>query len=386
MEIKYVGYYCTEKNTDAYISPAAVEKMTYIAESLVKTGHDVEIISLSGVGRKRFNRRTGKELGTGRKLTYISALPRTNAIFRRINASWTKIGLFLYLLKAVKRKELILVYHSVLFPDIWRMIQKIKKCTICLEVEEIYQDAQKMSKGLRKREYRAFQWADAYIFPTDVLAQKLNASARKPYLVVHGSYKLQEKKESIFKDGLAHVVYAGTFDQKKGGAKIAIEAGKYLGNNVHMHIIGFGSQQETEQIIQMISECSRKAECQITYDGCKMGEDYIRFIQSCDVGLSTQKSENKLNETSFPSKILSYLSNDLNVVTSDLKVVRESAVGDLVLYYSSDNPQQIALVIEKALEMEHYGRERVRKLDQVFSVELGKMIERLSERTEDDEI
>ncbi|MFT4104647.1 MAG: hypothetical protein QM657_02720 [Lacrimispora sp.] len=376
MKIKYIGYYHTNQTTDAYISPAAVEKMTYIADSLEKNGYEVEIISLSGIGKKAFNFRISEE--NKRKIIYLSSLPRTNGLFRFINNWWLQFGLFCYLMRYAKKNDILLIYHSVAYAHIWRIIQKLKKCIICLEVEEIYQDAQELGNRHKKREYQAFEWADSYIFSTNLLEEKLNAHHKKQYIIVHGNYKVQEEKANIFVDDYIHVVYAGTFNQKKGGAIMALEAGKYLGRNYHLHIIGFGTKKEIDDLIQKVHENSRTAQCKITYDGCKMGEEYIQFIQSCHVGLSTQKSDNELNDTSFPSKILSYLSNDLNVVTGTIKVVQESAIGDIIFYYTTDEPNEIAGAIEIAAQrVERSGKKRIYELDRSFVTELGKMFEKL---------
>lgn len=378
MKIKYIGYYCTDKNTDAYISPAAVTKMTYIAECMKKAGHEVEIVSLSGIGKKKFNFKRSIIPENLIKVTYVSSLPRKNPVLRLLNSWWTYCSLFWYLLRQVKKGDILLVYHSVGFVNIWRGIQKIKGCKICLEVEEIYQDAQEMKAVLRKREYKAFQWADAFIYPTNLLELKTNTGHDKPYVIVHGSYRLPAESESVFEDQLVHVVYAGTFNQKKGGVTIAVKTGEFLRENYHLHVIGFGNEQETEQVLQLIEYTDQKSKCHITYDGCKMGEEYDRFMQSCQIGLSTQRSDNELNDTSFPSKILSYLSNDVQVVTAKIKVVEESAVGDIVYYYTEDEPREIAKIVELAAHRSNKnGRKRLIELDMKFERELDELLKQL---------
>ena len=48
------------------------------------------------------------------------------------------------------------------------------------------------------------------------------------------------------------------------------------------------------------------------------------------------------NETSFPSKILTYFSVGLNVVTCNIKVLKISELEKILNFYNEDDPQSIA--------------------------------------------
>ena len=97
-----------------------------------------------------------------------------------------------------------------------------------------------------------------------------------------------------------------------------------------------------------IQELSKVCECGISYDGLLTGEDYIRFLQSCDIGLSTQNPEAAFNATSFPSKILSYMASGLQVDNIRIPAVEGSAVGNRVSYYDRQTPAEIARAILSA--------------------------------------
>jgi hypothetical protein len=66
------------------------------------------------------------------------------------------------------------------------------------------------------------------------------------------------------------------------------------------------------------------------------------MLQKCHIGLSTQNLNATFNDTSFPSKVLTYLSNRLNVVSAKIPVVEQSCVGEWVSYYSKQTPKSIA--------------------------------------------
>ena len=96
------------------------------------------------------------------------------------------------------------------------------------------------------------------------------------------------------------------------------------------------------------------------------GEDYIRFIQSCDIGLSTQNPDAAFNATSFPSKILSYMANGLRVVSIRIPAIERSAVGNEVMFYNEQTP-----------EVELGGRDSkavIEQLDLKFKEELARLI------------
>ena len=66
------------------------------------------------------------------------------------------------------------------------------------------------------------------------------------------------------------------------------------------------------------------------------------FIQKCDIGLSSQNPDGQYNTTSFPSKVLMYLSNGLSVVSIDIPVLRDSKVTKCIFYAKSKEGKDIA--------------------------------------------
>lgn len=139
-------------------------------------------------------------------------------------------------------------------------------------------------------------------------------------------------------------MYAGTFDPRKGGPTTTTTT-RWLPENYHVHILGFGSENDTKELCALIEETNEASAATVTYDGLLSGEDYIRFLQKCQIGLSTQNPDAAFNDTSFPSKILSYMANGLRVVTVRIPAIEGSAVGDDVIYYEEQTPEKIAQAI-----------------------------------------
>jgi glycosyltransferase involved in cell wall biosynthesis len=244
---------------------------------------------------------------------------------------------------------------------------------LILEVEEIYGKIIP-SKIFDRQENKIIEAADKYIFSTEMLKAKLNQN-EKPYSVIYGTYQVEEDRSVKFDDKKIHVVYAGTFDPRKGGALAAAAAAEFLPENYHVHIIGFGSKEQIEKLQDTVDSINKKSKATVSYDGLLRGEDYILFLQKCHIGLSTQNPDAEYNDTSFPSKILSYMANGLRVVTIRIKAIETSAIGDKVYYYEKQNPKDIAeAILSIDLNEPYDSRKILKELDAKFSTEIKALL------------
>lgn len=350
-KIKYVSYYAEAGNPqNRNIVLAATNKIDYICEALNNLGYEVYIISASGTRDKdKFHKGRFIQLGEKKFLRTFFTFPWGSKFQKLLSILSCNMGVFLELLKT-KKGEKVLVYHSLGYMNLINLLHRIKKFHLILETEEIYSDVIGNEK-LRKKEVEYLRSADSYIFPTKLLNEELNVKD-KPAIYIHGTYRVEEdRKCKIFeadkqnKDKLTiHCVYAGTFDPQKG-AKTAVAAATYLPACYHIHIIGFGNKMDTENIKIFITKIAKESKAKVTYDGLLSGEDYIQFIQNCDIGLSTQNPDAAFNSTSFPSKILSYLANGLRVVSIRIPAIEQSAVGNRLFYYDIQTPEEVAKAI-----------------------------------------
>lgn len=373
--MKYISYYDIEKYAyeNRKYTLSAKNKIDYIVEAINKTGKKVDMISVAGTQGKKCYKGRKDELSFG-TLKCFPTISAANSVLRIFNIYLMRIFLFFYLLKHAKKDENILVYHSVGYGNAIAWAKKIKRFKIILEVEEVYQDVKSLGKKFDKREYRDFGIADKYIFPTELLNEKINKE-NKPYCVVHGTYKVEEERKETFDDNKIHVVYAGTFDPRKGGVTAAVSAAEFLSENYHIHILGFGSEKEKDAIKKKIEEINKISKADVTFDGLLAGEEYIRFIQKCQIGLSTQNPDADFNATSYPSKILSYMSNGLRVVSIKIPAIESSAVDKELYYYENQTPEEIAKAIMSVdLNDDYDGRKIIEKLDEKFRLDIEKVI------------
>lgn len=373
-KIIYIGYYNSLKNNQKRnITLSAVNKMNYIIETLDKK-YQVHVISVSeSIDGENYSF-TKEKLFNNSELILLPTRKNGNIFQRILRKILIRYSLIKYICKNTNVNSKVIVYHSLGYMKTIKFLKIIKKFKLILEVEEIYADVIKNEK-IREKELNFFQNADGYIFPTQLLNHEIN-EYNKPYVIIHGTYKVEYQKCTKFKekDGKIHIVYAGTFDPRKGVAAV-ISAAEFLNENYHIHILGFGSEKDIEGIKQLISDIRTKTKCLITYDGLKSGTEYIDFLQSCDIGMSTQNPNASFNNTSFPSKILSYMSNGLRVVSIRITSIEKSAIGDYLYYYEEQKPENIAKAIKEVNIFDDYdSRKIISDLDSKLKKDLFQML------------
>ena len=371
-KIFYLGYYNLPDSGTNFVL-AAVNKMNYICEALENNGYNTEIVSASGAVEKKFCKSKKVKLTDKTTLKLFSSLPRLNRIVSVIDRVILKIKLFLYMIKNTNKHSTVMAYHSLGYMSLVKRLKKLKGFKLIIEAEEIYGDVIGNEKTSQK-EYEFFKIADGFIFPTELLSEKVNTE-KKPEVIIYGTYHIEKELPKLFSDGKIHCVYAGTFDPRKGGAIASAESAMFLDENYHVHILGFGNEKEKAEMLNTIDNISKKSKADITYDGLLSGEEYIKFIQSCDIGLSTQNPNGKYNDTSFPSKILSYMANGLRVVSIRIPAIEKSAVGKFMYYYDEQTPENIAKAIKSIDFSEEYdSRKAIGMLDKAFICDLKKML------------
>lgn len=376
-KIFYMAYYNSTNSSErrnAVLS--SVNKMNYICEALENNGYNTEIVSASGATEKKFCKSKKVKLTDKTTLKLFSSLPRLNRIVSVIDRVILKTKLFLYMIKNTNKDSIVMVYHSLGYMSLVKRLKKLKGFKLIIEAEEIYGDVIGDEKTSQK-EYEFFKIADAFIFPTELLSEKVNTE-KKPEAIIYGTYHIEKELPKLFSDGKIHCVYAGTFDPRKGGAIASAESAMFLDENYHVHILGFGNEKEKAEMLNTIDNISKKSKADITYDGLLSGEEYIKFIQSCDIGLSTQNPNGKYNDTSFPSKILSYMANGLRVVSIRIPAIEKSAVGKFMYYYDEQTPENIAKAIKSIDFSEEYdSRKTIGVLDKAFICDLKTMLKGL---------
>lgn len=376
-EIKYIGFYDSvnsiHKRNDCI---SATTKMDYIMSAIVRKGRKVKVISPAWYieSNAPITRTIKENLSDNISLVKAPSFPTNNKVCSFIRLIFSNLWLFFYLINNTKKGEEVIAYHSLALIKPLFLAKKIKRFKLIYEVEEIYSDIINITRYKRENEINYIRKADKYIFPTELLDREINIY-NKPSVIIYGRYSKNNQKVNKFNDNKIHLVYAGTFDSRKSGAQNAIKCAEFLDDQYHLHLIGFGSKEDKQALLNLVELTRMKTSCTITFEGLMVGEELNKFLSKCDIGLSTQTSKGIYNETSFPSKILSYIGSDLRVVSVKIRVLEISKIDDLLYYYETDSPKEIANVIRSIdLSKPYSGRERLEELDKEFVRKIAQLI------------
>jgi hypothetical protein len=322
---------------------AATTKIDYIISAINQLGYNVKLISASYILDKRyvFDKGGNKKLNDKTTLVLSPSFGTKTIIGKYLGIIFTVLCFFLKLL-SISKNDTLFVYHApwYYFPLI--LAKKIKRFRLVLEIEEIYANVNK-TRRYDKMEEKLIISADAYLISTELLKNRIMPD--KPFVVVYGRYYNEVSLVNPINDNRVHLIYAGIIDKVKAGAYNALKATQFLSSNYILHIIGFG---DVDDLRKEIDISNKRNECKTVYDGVLVGNDYICYCQQCHIGLATQNMDGKFLQTSFPSKVLSYLSLGLNVVSGQIECVVKSKIGNIVNYYTQDNPKAIAEAIMTA--------------------------------------
>lgn len=374
-EIKYIGFYnLPNSKIKRAAALSATNKMDYICDSINIAGYKVHLVSPSWLidssSDSKFHKKSEIKIKEHKKLTLAPSFETSNKYTGYIKISYSLIWLFFWLIFNVKKNEKILVYHSpwIVLPVLGA--KKIKGFNLILEVEEIYGDVSSLTPYFDKLEEKIFKNANSFLFSTELLTDKIKSD--KNFIVIYGSYQVYDDLDFPPLDDKIHLVYAGIIDSHKAGAFNAIESALFLNEKYIIHIIGFG---EVDKLKLRIEEINKSSKCKVVFDGSKQGDEYLKYCQKCHIGMSTQNMAGTYLETSFPSKILSYLGMGLRVISCEIKCVTFSKINPIMNYYNEDNPKSIAKSILNINVDEYYdSKKMIVDLDLEFIRELKKMI------------
>lgn len=340
-QLHYIGFYDLHDSLENRISSlAAVNKMDYIASVFINKGYKVNMLSCSYTLDKKMYKKSLQKVSPDINVIRFFTLGWTNKIYKILSILNINLSILLYLFRKVKKQDKIIIYHSLDILLLAFLVKLLFGSKVIFELEEIYSEVKSVNKCLGKIEKTVINANDKFILPTKKLTKVIPLEST--YAIIHGIYKSKKSMRSLsFADNKKHIVYAGTFDKTKGVMDF-IKCSKFLSEDYVLHVLGFGSEQEVINVKELIESLNNSSECQVIYEGIKKGDDFDCFLQKCDLGVSPQDANALYNSTSFPSKILTYLSNGLRVLTISIDTITESDLGEVLYYYEKNDSKYIA--------------------------------------------
>lgn len=140
------------------------------------------------------------------------------------------------------------------------------------------------------------------------------------------------------------IIFSGTLLEAVG-SKLLIDA---------IEILKVNHPEELEKIFFVITgkgelasdfnDFAVKNSDYVFFGGAMLGDDYVKLLRQCHVGLSLRLSSYEMGRTTFPSKVIEYANNGLVVLSTqspDIKFI----FGDSALYLEEETPEALAKLI-----------------------------------------
>lgn len=364
-------------------SPGGLKKAKYVVDVLSRID-DVKIVSFASGGREwnGFYSKASQKWRDNIDIEFCYTFGSKSKCFRMIERWFNILQMMFYLIR-VPNDDIVVLYHERYFRHAISFLKFFRSTPkIILQVEELYTMVGNYPQKMIDKEINSIRKADAYILVNDVISSILRLDTSL-FCVAYGPYKANNISinEMPFKDNKIHVLYAGTFDRIKRGAEMAINACRFLPEKYCVHIAGFGKSDDISYIRLLIEKIKSVSQCEIIFEGCLSGKNYDNLLSKCSIGLSTQVSgEFKYSDTSFPSKVINYLSYGLTVVSTKIKVLEISKVSDLLSFYREDDPKAVAnAIINSPLIEKKYAIQKIKVLDKMFEKQIKEIIQCLRE-------
>lgn len=346
--IKYVGYYDTLENGKQIrsYSLAAARKMDYICNSICETGRNVDIFSPShiDISDGAFYRAKTKEIRKGVNLYLPSSIGSKNKLIRIFRVMYARLWLFVKLLR-LSSDDIVIVYHNYNYALPVLISHFVKKYRLILEVEEIYSEIWHLSPFNKWKEKMLLRLVNNHtIFVSEVLRDKFSVDG----LISYGSYEAYcgQIPKRTFK-GEIKLIFSGLTDSERGSGFTAVRTLEYLPDNYTLVVSGPVASKDRESFFAEIKRINRllgREACR--YVGILDQEEFERELLSANIALNPQ-NKGRFEDYLFPSKILTYMSFGLPVVSTKGKSIVESQVANVIFFSDDFSPQSVAETVKK---------------------------------------
>ncbi|MCW3783804.1 glycosyltransferase family 4 protein [Defluviimonas salinarum] len=201
------------------------------------------------------------------------------------------------------------------------------------------------------------------------IAIRRGGMAAEDVFVVRSAPKVEKFEirpaDPVMRKGAGTVMgYVGVIGQQEGMDLLVAAADHLIRGfgyrDVHFLIVGFGPELPNVEA----DVARRGLGAHFTFTGPLYGEDLLRALNSCDIGVSPDP-KNAMNDISTMNKVMEYMTLEKPVVQFDLKEGRASA-GEASLYARANEPEDFASKIaalidapEERARMGRIGRARV---------------------------
>jgi len=170
-------------------------------------------------------------------------------------------------------------------------------------------------------------------------------SPRIPKILVPGFYippRQNSRAPSLGTD--THFLYAGSLDSPRGIDLLLKTIPLLPDSGWHLDIAGSGP---LESKVRQLFENSRFTK-NVLFHSALDSQACSQLMDEADIGLNLQISGNPISQVTFPSKLFSYLSAGLIVISTRASEV-EAILGKACLYLPQETPEALALLMSSLI-------------------------------------
>lgn len=375
--VYYVCFYSEANFANKIISyPSVWSKIEYIANTIKKCGYQVQLVIPTLPINGWFSGRN-IYIDENEKHKYFNSFRNKHLkVINKINGGMQYIKILVYLLLHVKKFDKVVIYHSM-FHIPWAVVYKhIFRKRYILEIEDIYSALSNEGIKFEKREWNFLETAAGYLCVNTLISKQIQNIS--PKIISHGSYLVPPEINTNSHKPI-RLVYAGVIEQVRNGAFLAARTIKYLPANYELWIMGFGTEKDIGDLHGLIMEINQqKGAEKVRFLGYLSGQPYTEALQQCDIALSTHMYDStnmKSADYTFPSKLLVYMANNLQVVAQNLQCLRTSQISDCITFYEEAKPEEVAKAVQLVGSgKQSSGRNKIKQLDEQFYSELCELL------------
>lgn len=348
---------------------------SYIISSLKKEGFHVSVFS-TGTGRNNsYLSRRKVDIDENECQYYFPSFKTPKSyLLRIINQFIIYFSIIINLVYKTRGNVEVLIYHNNLLSYIYPLIARISKRRVSFVVGELYSAV--YSLGIKKinKEKQRLALGNKYIFANDIMGSLFDKKGDS--IVCYGATHYLDSYNKKDIENKINVVYAGKIEKGAiSDAFMAVEVARFLSSNYKVHIIGYGSKNDLEDIKQKIQAINNDIGFEIvSYDGCLLNNELDSFLSQCQIGLCTRLLDENASNYCFPSKTLVYMCHGVIPVCPDLRVLSDSKVAPGILFIKGLlTPNKVARIIMENKDKTFNYKELLDKIDSDFRAGLKKL-------------
>ena len=161
-------------------------------------------------------------------------------------------------------------------------------------------------------------------------------------------------------------LYSGSLDRVRGVDLILQSLELLPQHGWHLDVTGLGAYAGDFKKLAF----TEKYRNRLTYHGSLDQVDYDELVSQVHVGLNCQRKGDPISNVTFPSKIFSYLSSGLSVLSSLASDVPQIC-GSALIYFNEETPESLAAAMKAIIDHpeESLTKVNMKEVVQFFSLE-----------------